>query len=172
MRIPWQQGDKRCSRQHTGTDPAVIGHLAADDGPTGGIHDEPDVGFDAADFDVGFISHKGFPFAIMVLIDERFDADGCGFAVVGDLLVRDADVIQIFESLGGFAQGQFEVDMEGQAQSHDMCVVLAEIQGRCVLGQGVQVHAEKIQREFAVDVVELIFVFAVILFEVLLIHLF
>ena len=111
----------------TGADRTVIGHLVADDGPTGGIHDEPDVGFDAADFDVGFISHKGFSFAIMVLIDERFDADGSGLTVVGDLLVRDADVIQIFESLGGFAQGQSEVDMEGQAQSHDMCVVLAEI---------------------------------------------
>ena len=36
----------------------VIGHLITDDGTAGSIHDQPDVGFDAADFDVGFIGHK------------------------------------------------------------------------------------------------------------------
>ena len=141
-------------------------------GTTGSIHNKPDVCFNSTDFYVGFISSKDIPFFVGIQVNKGPDADGGGLTVVGDLLVGDADVIQVFKSLGGFAQGQFEVDMEGQAQSHDMCVVLAEIQGRCVLGQGVQVHAEKIQREFAVDVVELIFVFAVILFEVLLIHLF
>ena len=63
----------------------VLGHLVTDDGTTGSVYDKPDVGFDTADFDVSFISHKGFPFAIGVLIDEGFDADGCGLAIVGDL---------------------------------------------------------------------------------------
>ena len=39
----------------------VIRHLVTDDGTAGSIHDQPDIGFDAADFDVGFIGHKGFP---------------------------------------------------------------------------------------------------------------
>ena len=82
----------------------VIGHLITDDGTAGSIHDQPDVGFDAADFDVGFIGHKGFPFAIGVLIDKGFDADGCGLTVVGDLLMGDLDVIKIFEGLAGLAQ--------------------------------------------------------------------
>ena len=88
----------------TGPDPAVIGHLVTDDGTAGGVHDQPDVGFYAADFDVGFIGHKGFSFAIGILIDEGFDTDGRGLAVVGDLLMRDLDVIEIFQCLAGFAQ--------------------------------------------------------------------
>ena len=71
----------------TRTNSTVIGHLVTDDGTTGSIHDEPDVGFDTADFDVGFISHKGFPLTIRILIDEGFDADGCSLTVVGDLLM-------------------------------------------------------------------------------------
>ena len=60
--------------------------------------------------------------------------------------------------------------MESQAQGHDMCVVFTEFQGRSILRQGVQVHAEEIHCEFAVDVVELIFILAEIFFKVLLIH--
>lgn len=45
-----------------------------------------------------------------------------------------------------------------------MRVVLAEFQGRGILWQGRQIHAEKIHRELTVDIVELIFIFAVILF--------
>lgn len=87
-----------------GSNPSVIGHLVADNGTGGGVHDKPDVGFYAADFDVGFIGHKGFPFAVGILINKGFDADGGGFAVVGDLLMRDLDVIEIFQCLTGFAQ--------------------------------------------------------------------
>ncbi len=49
--------------------------------------------------------------------------------------------------------------MECQAQCHDMCTVSAEFQGRSVFGQGKQIHAEKIHREFTIDVVQLIFIF-------------
>ena len=121
----------------TRANPTVIRHLVTDDGTAGSIHDQPDVGFDASDFDVGLIGHKGFPFAIGVLIDEGFDTDGCGLTVVGDLLMGDLDVIKIFESLAGLAQGQAEVDMQRQAQGHDVGIVLAEFQGRSILGQGV-----------------------------------
>ena len=88
----------------TGPNPAVTGHLVTDDGTAGGVYDKPDVGFYATDFDVGFIGHKGFSFAIGILIDEGFDADGRSLAVVGDLLMGDLDVIEIFQCLAGFAQ--------------------------------------------------------------------
>ena len=88
----------------TGSNPAVIGHLVTDDGTAGGVYDKPDVGFYATDFDVGFIGHKGFSFAIGILIDEGFDADGRSLAVVGDLLMRDLDAIEIIQCLTGFAQ--------------------------------------------------------------------
>ena len=51
--------------------------------------------------------------------------------------------------------------MQRQAQGHDVGIVLAEFQGRSVLGQGVQIHAEKIYRELTVDVVKFIFIFPV-----------
>ena len=41
---------------------------------------------------------------IGVLIDEGFDADGCGLTVVGDLLMGDLDVIKIFKGLTGLAK--------------------------------------------------------------------
>ena len=86
-----------------GTDATVVGHLVTDDGPAGGIHNEPDIGFDAAYFDVGFIGGKHFPFLVRILVHKRFDADSGGLAVVGDLLMGDLDVIEILERLAGFA---------------------------------------------------------------------
>ena len=104
----------------------VIGYLIANNGTGCGIHDKPDVCFETTDFYVGFISCKGIPFFVRVVVNERLDADGGGLAVVGDLLVGDADVIQIFESLGGFSQGKPKIDMKGETQGHDMSVVLTE----------------------------------------------
>ena len=46
----------------TGTDAPIVRYLVADDGAAGGIHNEPDIGFDAADLDVGLIGNKSFPF--------------------------------------------------------------------------------------------------------------
>lgn len=123
--------------EDAGADATVIGYLVADNGTGCSIHDKPDVCFETADFYVGFIGSKDIPFFVRVLVNKGFDTDGGSLTVVGDLLVRDADVIQIPQCLRGFAQGQPEVDMEGQAQGHDMCVVLAEFQGRRVLWQGV-----------------------------------
>ena len=45
-----------------------------------------------------------------------------------------------------------------------MGVMLTEFQGRSVLRKGAYIHAEKIYRELTVDIVELIFIFPVILF--------
>ena len=53
--------------------------------------------------------------------------------------------------------------MQGQAQGHDVCVMFTEFQGRGIPGEGVQIHAEEIDRELTVDVVEFVFVFSVIL---------
>ena len=121
------------ARPHT----AVIGYLIADDGSGRGVHDQPDIGFNATDFYVGLVGSEHLPFFIRVLVNKGFDADSGGLTVVGDLLVGDADVIEVFKSLGGLAQRKAEVDMECQAKGHDMGVVLTEFQGRGVLWQGV-----------------------------------
>lgn len=77
----------------------VIGNLVADDGTGGGVHDEPDLGFDTADLYVGFISSERIPFFIGVLVYKRLDADSGSFAVVGNLLVGDVDVVKVFQRL-------------------------------------------------------------------------
>ena len=51
-----------------------------------------------------------------------------------------------------------------------MGVMFTEFQGRSILGQGVEIHAEKIYRELTADIVELIFIFPVIPFWVCLVH--
>ena len=53
-----------------------------------------------------------------------------------------------------------------------MGIVLTEFQRRSILWQGSQVHAEKIHREFTVDIVELIFILAIVFCEICLFHLF
>lgn len=121
----------------TRADPTVIRHLVTDDGTAGSVHDEPNIGFDAADLDVGFIGNKSLPFAIGILIDEGFDADSRSLTVVSDLLMGDLNVIKIFEGLAGFAQGQSEVDMQRQTQGHDVGVVFTEFEGRSVFRQGI-----------------------------------
>ena len=89
--------------EDAGADAAAVGYLIADDGAGGGVHDEPDVSFDAADLDVCFICSKNGSLFVRIAVEKGFDADGGSLAVVGDLLVGDGDVIEVFEGLGGFA---------------------------------------------------------------------
>ena len=120
-----------------GTDTAVVRDLIAKDGAGHRIHDEPDVSFDPADFDIGFISNKGGPGFVVVVVNKRLDDEGGSPGVVGDLLVGDPDVVKVFESLGGLAQGETKIDMESQAEPHDMCVMAAKAEGRSILRKGV-----------------------------------
>ena len=71
----------------TGADAAVVRCMVADDGAAGGIHNEPDVSFDAADFDIGFIRSKDIAGFVVVIINKGFDTDGGSLAVISDLLV-------------------------------------------------------------------------------------
>ena len=66
-------------------------NFLAENGTCGGVHDQPDVSFDAADLDIGFISSEDIPFLVRILVDKGLDTDGSGFAVVSDLLVGNAD---------------------------------------------------------------------------------
>ncbi len=73
--------------KNTGTDTTVVGYLVTNNGAACSIHDEPDICFDATDFDIGFIGSEYFAGFVIIVIDKWFDTDGCSFAVVGDLLV-------------------------------------------------------------------------------------
>ena len=120
-----------------GTDTAVVRDLIAKDGTGHCIHDEPDVSFDPADFDIGFIGNKGGSGFVVIVVNKRLDDEGGSPGVVGDLLVGDPDVVEVFEGLGSLAQGETKVDMKSQTESHDMGVMTAEPQGRGILGEGV-----------------------------------
>ena len=115
-----------------GADATVVRDLIAKDGTGHRIHDEPDVSFDPADFDIGFVGNKGGSGFVIVVVNERFDDEGGSPGVVGNLLVGNPDVVKVFESLRGLAQGETKVDMESQAEPHDMGVMPAELQGRGV----------------------------------------
>ena len=96
-----------------GADTTIIGYLVADDGTGCSIHDKPDIGFETADFYVGFIGSKDFSFFVRILVNKGLDADSGGLTVVGDLLVGDADVIQVFECLCRFCAGTVQDSHEG-----------------------------------------------------------
>ena len=120
-----------------GADATVVRDLIAKDGTGDRIHDEPDVSFDPADFDIGFVGNKGGSGFVIVVVNERFDDEGGSPGVVGNLLVGNPDVVKVFESLRGLAQGETKVDMESQAEPHDMGIMPAELQGRGVFRKGV-----------------------------------
>lgn len=73
--------------EDTGADATVVRYLITDDGTACGIHDEPDIGFNATDFNISFIRGEGSPLFVWILVDKRLNADSGGFAVVGNLLV-------------------------------------------------------------------------------------
>ena len=50
----------------------------------------------------------------LVADDGPGGADGGSLAVVGYLLVGDADVVQVFQGLRGFAEGKAQIDMQCQ----------------------------------------------------------
>ena len=78
-----------------GTDAAVIRYLIADHSPGYHIDDQPDVAFDAADFDVSLISNKGGSLLVGVCVDKGLDADGGRFAVVGNHLMGYGDAVDV-----------------------------------------------------------------------------
>ncbi len=73
--------------KNAGTDAAVVRYLAADNGTGCYVHDEPDIGFDTADFDVGLVSGEDFSFLVRVLVNKGLDAQSRSLAVISGLLV-------------------------------------------------------------------------------------
>lgn len=70
----------------TGTNRTVHRSCIADDGTADRVHDEPDVGLHAADFDVGLIRNKDVDWMIIVMIYEGFHTDGGCLTVIRGLL--------------------------------------------------------------------------------------
>ena len=132
-----QLTESHAHSKDAGTYPAVVRDLIAKNGAGYRIHDEPDVSFDPADFDIGFISDKGGSGLVIIVVNERLDDKGGSPGIVGDLLMGDPDVVKVFESLRSLAQGETKIYMESQTEPHDMGVMPAELQGRSISRKGV-----------------------------------
>ena len=114
--------------QDAGTDTTVGRDPVTEDGTGSRIHDEPDETFDALDLDVGLVTDHIGRGAIVVSIDEWLDDKGCSPGIVCDLLVRDADTVEVVHGLSGPAKRQLQVHMKGQTKGHDVGVVPGEVQ--------------------------------------------
>jgi hypothetical protein len=74
--------------------------------------------------------------------------------------------MDVLHCLCGLPERKTEVDPVGEAKGHDIGAVLAELQRGCILWKGGNVHPEEIYCELTVDVMQLIFVPAVIFIEI------
>ena len=95
--------------EDAGADTTVIRDLIAEDGFFDSIHDEPYIAFFPADLDIGFVSREDIFRLVVIMVNKWFHTDSSGFAVIGDLLMGDRDVVEIFQGLGSFPEGKLEV---------------------------------------------------------------
>lgn len=87
-----------------GTYATIVRNLITDNGAGNDIHNEPDIAFDTAYFDISFIGSKGFAEIVVVGVNKGLDDNRSGSGVVGHLLMGNLNVIEILERLSGFSQ--------------------------------------------------------------------
>ena len=97
--------------KNTRIDTTVIRYLITNDGTFGSIHDKPDISFHTTYFNVSFISSEYLTSVIVVIINEWFDTDSGRIAVFSNTLVRDINVVKVYQSLFGFLERQTKVHM-------------------------------------------------------------
>ena len=79
----------------TGTNTTVIRDLSTEDGTGDVIYYEPDISFDATDFDISLVGNQGMGGLVVIVIDEGLDDQSCSPGIVGYLLMGDLDSIQV-----------------------------------------------------------------------------
>ena len=121
------EGSAHC--HNAGTNIPMLRDHVSEDGSRDSVHDDPKVSFDTADFEVGFVSGHLGRGMVIVVVCEGLDDHGSGSGIVGDLLVRDINAVEILHGLSCFAKGELQVHMESQAKRHDVGVVFGEAQG-------------------------------------------
>ena len=143
--------------EDTGTDISGSGDLIAEDGAGYFIHDEPDIGFDAVDLDIGLIRDEFIRGLIVIGIHEGTDNDRSRFGIVIDHGMGDLNPMDLFECLYRLAQGELQVHPVREAQPHDLGIVFLIYERGCPFRELVKVHVKEVDRELPVKIVEFIF---------------
>lgn len=115
------------------TNAAAIRASVSEYGTLHGIHDEPDITFDAPDLDVGLICGEVAGRLVIVVIYEGLDENSSSFAIIGDLLMRDPDAVNVPQNVFGTPERYLVVDVVCETQSDDLHGELVEPEGRRVL---------------------------------------
>ena len=119
--LKFSKGHAHC--EDTGTDISGSGDLIAEDGAGYFIHDEPDIGFDAVDLDIGLIRDEFIRGFIVIGIHKGTDNDRSRFGIVIDRGMGNFDPMDLFEGLYRLAQGELQVYLVSKAQPHDIGIV-------------------------------------------------
>ena len=82
--------------ENAGSDIPGCRNLIAKDRAGHFIHDEPDVGFDAADLDISLISYEFVGGLVIIGIHEWADNDCSRFSIVIDHCMRDLNPMDLF----------------------------------------------------------------------------
>ena len=144
--------------QDAGADAAVVRDPVTEDRAGSSIDNKPEKAFDTADFDIGLISDKCAGAVVIIVIDERFDHESSSPGVVGNLLMRDGNAVEIQKSLGRLSKRKTKIHMHGETQSHDVRVEVPEAQRGGILRKGAQINLKEIDGKFPIQVMELVLV--------------
>ena len=129
--LKFSKGHAHC--EDTGTDISGSGDLIAEDGAGYFTHDEPDIGFNAVDLDIGLIRDEFIRGFIVIGIHKVTDNDCSRFGIVIDYGMRNLDPMDFFESLYCLAQGELQVHPVREAQPHDIGIVFLIFERGCPL---------------------------------------
>ena len=130
--------------------------LVTEDGAGDFVCNEPDIGFYPFDLDVGFVSGQFVGGIVIIRINKRAYEDGSCLSIVVDHGMRDVDTMDILECLGCFPKGKSKIYPISEAESHDMGVVLFELEGSGPFGELVEFHVKEIDSKLPVKIPQFI----------------
>ena len=131
--------------------------LITKDGAGDSVSNEPDISFNPFDLDVGLVSGQFVGWFVIKGINKRTHEDGGCLGIVVDHGMRDVNSMDVLEGLCRFPKRKTEVYPIGEAESHDMGVVLLELEGSGPFGELVEVHVKEVDSKLPVNIPQFVF---------------
>ena len=98
-------------REDAGTNTPVVRASVTEDRTLHSIHDQPDIAFDATNFDVCLICCEVTGRLVVVVVYERLDENCSSLTVICDLLMRDPDAVNVPQNVFGTTERYLVVDV-------------------------------------------------------------